>query len=127
MSLDFEELQVVVRSSGPSVCLEVRGELDLASVDVVRAVLDAAVATGGGDVDVDMATTRFCDSVGLCALLSAHDRLGRDGRRLRIVRASQPVIRLLELTGVRALLGPPGGAGADPSPRLQVVECQHEP
>ena len=120
MCPEFEEFHVVVSSDATSFRVQLRGELDLASVEVVREVLDAAIASGAGDVDVDMSATRFCDSVGLCALLTARSQLDRGGRRLRIVHASHAVHRMLELAGVDQLIGP-AGARAVAAPRLPIA------
>jgi len=100
----FEDLRVLVSGRERGIRVEVSGDVDLASVDVLREVLDAAVLSGSGDVEVDMSRTTFCDSVGLSALVWARRQMRHDGRRLRIVNASRPVLRLLELTGTGDLL-----------------------
>ena len=108
MSALLEELRVLVSSRGCDIRVEVSGAVDIASVDVLRNVLDAAIVTGAGDVDVHMEHTSFCDSVGLFTLLDARRRLGDRGRGLRVVDASHTVVRLLQLTGTDDLLGGPG-------------------
>jgi anti-sigma B factor antagonist len=101
----FEELQVVMVDDTSAVRIRVSGELDIASVDTLRTVLNAAAAAGDGDVELDMSTTRFCDSVGLCALADARHRLHESGRPLRIIAASDRVRRVLELSGMSPLFG----------------------
>jgi anti-anti-sigma factor len=101
----FEDLQVVVCTSASAVRIQVSGELDLSTVDVLREVLSAAVTGGVGDVELDMSSTVFCDSVGLCALATARQQLRSAGRRLRVVEASRAVHRVLDLSGFGSMLG----------------------
>lgn len=75
----------------------VEGELDASTAgDLARHVL----ATEHGAVELDLAGVTFVDSSGLAALIEAHLRLSRDGRRLLIVSESPTVKRVLELAGV---------------------------
>ena len=46
------------------------------------------VESGNGDVDVDMSQVGFCDSTGLCVLITARQQLHDTGRRLRIINPS---------------------------------------
>ena len=113
----FEDLQVVVRASAAVVRIRVSGELDISTVGVLRDVLSAQVAAGGPAlVEVDMAATEFCDSVGLCALATARAELQEAGRTMTIVEASRPVRRVLELSGMGPLFG-----GVDGSPSADQV------
>ena len=100
----FKELQVLMRGDASATVLRVHGEIDLATVGVFRESLRGAIATGQGDVELDLSPTRFCDSVGLCALAEAHRILDTAGRVLRVIAASPPIRRLLDLTGMAALL-----------------------
>ena len=80
----FEDLQIVVTTGPLAVRIRVSGELDLVSVGVLREVLSAAVAAAASDVELDMSSTDFCDSVGLCALVEARQQLFESGRVLRV-------------------------------------------
>ena len=111
MSELYEALHVLITPSQRGVCMALCGDVDLAAVELLRDGLAAAVASGSGDVDIDMSATTFCDSVGLCAILVARRQLFDHGRRLRIVNATPPVLRLLDLSGTRHLLtDPPVGS-----------------
>ena len=102
----FEDLHVVVCASADAVRIRVSGELDISTVGVLRDTLSAEVAAGGpAVVEVDMAATEFCDSVGLCALATARAELQDAGRTLTIVEASKPVRRVLDLSGLGPLFG----------------------
>lgn len=92
---------VQVGPGDQSVRLTVSGELDAATAaDLTRHVS----ATTGGDIELDLRGVTFVDSSGLAALIEAHQRLARDQRRLRIVDDSEPVRRVLELSGVAPYL-----------------------
>ena len=105
MSRLFEGLQVVVCTGESAARIRVSGELDISSVDVLREVLVAAIAASDGDVELDMSSTHFCDSVGLCALATARHELHESGRALRVVAASSVVRRVLDLSGMGPMLG----------------------
>ncbi len=102
----FEDLQVVVRASATAVLIRVSGELDLSTAGFLSDVLSAQVAAGGPAlVEVDMAATEFCDSVGLSALATARAELQEAGRTMTIVEPSRAVRRVLELSGMGPLFG----------------------
>jgi anti-sigma B factor antagonist len=124
MSLVNEELRVVVGAGERGVCVKVEGELDLVSARLLCDVLDAAVDSEGGDVDVDMSSTTFCNSAGLAVLLTAQRQLQLIGRRLRIVHASRSVQRPLDLLGMRRLLGSPSDAAAVIPSGQEVADLQ---
>jgi anti-anti-sigma factor len=61
---------------------------------------------------IDLRELEFMDSTGLSIIVKAHQRLSDEGRQLTLVRGSQQVQRLLDLTGV--------------SERLQLVDTPEE-
>ncbi len=101
----LEGLQVLIRAGEPGdeVQIDVGGELDLASVGVLRKALDAALEAGLGNVDVELSELTFCDSTGLCLLLTAQHKLQAAGRTLRLVNPTSGMLRLLELSATRDL------------------------
>jgi len=111
----FQELQVLTRDHETAIVLQVHGEIDLATVGVVRESLRTAVERGNGDVELDLSATRFCDSVGLCALAEAHHLLEPSGRALRVVAASPLIRRLLDVAGMAAVFGLPGSSTSSDS------------
>jgi anti-sigma B factor antagonist len=74
----------------------VGGEIDL----MTAPELDACLGAADGGVRIDMTEVTFVDSVGLSVLITHHRRQLRQGEALRIVAMSQPVRRLLEITGL---------------------------
>jgi len=115
MSDLFEALRLFITNTGPRSRLELGGELDAATVEAFGEHLALLIEAGIGDVDVDMALVTVCDAATVRVLLTAHHQLGGAGRRLRVINASRPALRLLTLAAVDTLLlGPirriePGG------------------
>lgn len=79
--------------------LELLGELDIATVPVVRKELDNC--DGLDRVVVDTTALDFIDSTGLLALVEGRDRFGA---RFELV-AGEATDRLLDLTGLREHFG----------------------
>ena len=91
---------VELAGDGRSTVVTVCGELDLATSPPLDDEL-ARLSTGGdGMVILDLRRLDFMDSTGLSTLVRAQERLEQAGRQLGIVRGTQQVQRLLELTGV---------------------------
>jgi anti-anti-sigma factor len=68
------------------------GEIDMANARQVRQRLYAALAAGAPIVVADMAATRFCDSMGLRALVLAHKRATASGAELRVAVTSKDIL-----------------------------------
>ena len=105
-----EDLRLFITNGGCSSRLDVGGEIDFASAGVLGDRLTMLVESGNGDVEVDMSQVDFCDSTGLCALITARQQLHDRGRRLRIVNPSTAVTRLFELAGLSSFLAESDGA-----------------
>ena len=88
---------------GPTVV--VVGALDLSTVTTLERSLDRLVAAGE-DICLDLRGLAFCDSSGLAALMRGYNRAVARGVRFEIKAASPPVLRRLDVTGLRSLLGP---------------------
>jgi anti-sigma B factor antagonist len=96
-------LRVLISAGEPgdTVRIHAAGELDLASVDVLRSALERAHEEALGDVEVESSEMTFCDSTGLCLLLNAQRKLNAAGRRLRLLNPAPAVLRLLDLSSTR--------------------------
>jgi anti-sigma B factor antagonist len=82
----------------------VAGELDAStapSLDAAFAELPAATS----QVDVDLDGVTFIDSSGLRVLIALNDRVTAEGGRVVVSSASNPVRRLLEITGLESTFG----------------------
>jgi anti-sigma B factor antagonist len=98
-----------------TVVVTLRGELDIASVDLLRQVLDEAAASGCPRVVVDAGALRFLDLAGLRILLHLQDQLRSRGGELRL-RDARPIVRtLIRATGAEGRLALDGLAALDDS------------
>jgi anti-anti-sigma factor len=88
------------RIENGAVVLPVNGELDLASVNQLRAALDAALKEEVDVVRVDATGVSFLDSSALGVLLAAAKRLAERGGRLELVCLSPSIRRILDMTGI---------------------------
>jgi len=98
--------------------IAMRGELDLATAPRLCVRIDAARLTGSRRVLVDLTTADFCDSVGLRALIGAHQEMAVHGGRMGVaVRKDSAVGRLFALAGAHELLE----VHADPASALAAL------
>ncbi len=85
---------------GEAIVYRLRGSLDLETAPSLRAALTQAADEGKNDIIVDLTQLEFLDSTGLGALIGAHRRALEHGGRLRLIVASGPIERLLNITGL---------------------------
>jgi anti-sigma B factor antagonist len=78
--------------------------MDVTNAERVGADLRAAFAPGVTVVVADMTATTFCDSLGIRALVRAHQRAAASDAELRLVVPSARVMRLLAVLGLDGLL-----------------------
>ena len=76
----------------------VKGEIDLASAPEVDKALGKF---SGKEIFLDLRKTEFMDSAGLKVLITQRSRIEESGGVMRLVVGEGPVMRLLELAGVR--------------------------
>ncbi len=81
------------------VVLTLGGELDLATVPVLRERLDHAMR-GKAAVVIDLSRLRFIDSAGLALLVGAERHLRDSGVQLVLVRGPRAVHRVFALTSL---------------------------
>jgi anti-sigma B factor antagonist len=74
-------------------------EIDIGNASELRSALIAATQ-GHPTAVVDLSQTQFCDSSGLNVLVRALRRAQEAGGELRLVACTQPVQRILSVTGV---------------------------
>ncbi len=94
------QFQVEVHRNGAAAVVAVGGELDLASGPELEAELDQLTGPDLQLVVIDLRRLDFMDSTGLSILVRAHQRLASEGCEMGLVKGSQQVQRLLDLTGV---------------------------
>jgi anti-sigma B factor antagonist len=94
------DLVLTTERDGSRAVLAVRGELDAYSAPGLEDQISRLVAEQVNEVVLDLAQTGFLDSSGLRAILTAQRRLGENGGEMRLRAPSEPVTRLLEITGL---------------------------
>jgi anti-anti-sigma factor len=99
---EAEGLRLHGRAGDGTASLALEGELDLASAPTFEMAVSEALS-GAVAVEIDAGGVSFMDSSGLRALLSARRNADAAGRNLRLVRASDAVSRVLEVTRTASL------------------------
>lgn len=87
------------------------GELDLATVPIVREHLGQCENDGVDAIMLDLRQVTFVDSSGLHAFLTARDHAHSNGHRFVLVGPSRATRRLFEMTGTQFLLDEEEAAG----------------
>ena len=97
-------LLYVPAPDGGTICVTVAGEIDMATAERFRTGLDTAIDQHYQTVIVDLAGVRFMDSSGIAALMHARNRAVAAAKTLYLVNCQPPVRRVMEISGVYALL-----------------------
>ncbi|MEA2222627.1 MAG: anti-sigma factor antagonist [Solirubrobacteraceae bacterium] len=92
------------RRKGGAHTIALSGELDLATADDVQRELERVEATDAASIVLDLSDLMFMDSTGVRLLMTASARSRGDANRLTLLRGGPAVQRVLELSGVDALL-----------------------
>jgi anti-anti-sigma factor len=98
-----DALQVEVREAGAEVRVRPVGELDLASVDALRAPLEEAHATGRPIV-LELDGLSFLDSAGVGLIVRTWEAARRSGTPFRCTPGRPAVRRTLQVAGLDTLL-----------------------
>jgi anti-sigma B factor antagonist len=93
-----EPFAVEVQRRGAVAIVQPRGELDLVTVETLRAELDGVKSTER--LVLDLRGLSFLDSTGLRLLVTLHRRAQRDGLQLTVVAPAPPVDRAIQLCGL---------------------------
>jgi anti-sigma B factor antagonist len=96
-----------VHADGSAEIVVVRGEIDLATADAVRADLREALERSG-NVVLDLREVTFMDTQGLAVVIETQQSSAADGTRFAITRAPDHVHRLFDMIGL--------------TPRLTIVD-----
>jgi anti-sigma B factor antagonist len=98
------DLEIETREEGRATVIALSGEFDLAGVQMFEAALGKLEAAAPEVLLVDLGGLQFMDSSGLRALVMAHERAKKAGRRLAIVPGPPGVRRVFEITQLDARL-----------------------
>jgi anti-sigma B factor antagonist len=106
--VDSTDLQVDVLSTAPLV-VKVSGEIDIATGPKLREELLGVMRRSEARLALDLGGVTFMDCAGISVLLAACRHARLEGGRVRVLRASRRVRKVLMLTGLHqefALAGP---------------------
>jgi anti-sigma B factor antagonist len=84
----------------PQVVLRLAGELDVAVTDDAYKRLLSLPLTRGAQLVLDLRDVTFLDSTGVRLILRARDHAARHGAGFVLVRGPEPVMRVLNVTGL---------------------------
>jgi anti-sigma B factor antagonist len=130
--LDGEQLVIEACTQRRTALVALRGELDLVTVSKVAEVLDALEPQAGGvrHIVLDLRGLTFMDVIGLRELVRQNEYARANRHNLAVVRGTDAIHRVLELTGVQEqlvlvddpddLVPPPSPTHAAP-PRLEAA------
>ncbi|MFD3478457.1 anti-sigma factor antagonist [Streptomyces sp. NPDC058695] len=96
----------VVYETGDCVVVELRGDVDIVTLQDSVALLETVAAGPASTVVIDLTRTTFFDCSGLTLLLRTRRRVESRGGRLRVVCNQPLTLRLLEVTGLLPLFAP---------------------
>jgi anti-anti-sigma factor len=102
-ALDEPGLRLELESAGARTVLALAGELDVATVPVLDAFLDARPLAGCAVLDLDLTGLTVIASAGLAAVLELQRECARRGIELRLCGAQPSVARVFALTGLTRL------------------------
>jgi len=113
---------LAVRWSGRHAVVTMPEEIDVTNAPGLAAALAAVSGQSPEVITADLTATSFCDSAGIEALARASQLAATSGAELRLALGDSPVARILQLTGLDAvvplyrdvghsLATPPGPAG----------------
>ncbi|MEY2440925.1 MAG: anti-sigma factor antagonist [bacterium] len=102
MSIPSFGIQVI--QNGASTRIAPAGELDIATTPALEQAIADATTQPGVTLVLDLRELTFMDSTGLRTLAQTNARAEADGFKLAIWRGSRQIERVLEISGLGALL-----------------------
>ena len=102
-----EPLVISARREGTKALVELEGELDLYASPQLTSAVEDLLADPPTEIEIDASGLSFADSAGLRAFLVARKDAEAAGVELRVTKVSEPLDRVLEMTGLRDVLGAP--------------------
>ena len=104
--MPVEAFVVSVVDSTAEALVTVSGELDASNCPELASRLRPVTANGVSDVDIDLSHVTFADSAVVDLLTQVSLDLLANGRRLRVIDPSEPILRLLTLTDLSVWFSP---------------------
>ncbi len=84
--------------------LKLKGRLDANWADHVGNAIESAIRTGQHYIDLDLAEVSYLSSAGIRVLLKYFKQLLAAHGELRVVRATEAILSVLQLSGIAAML-----------------------
>jgi anti-sigma B factor antagonist len=100
LTSEFEPFRVDVEPERDAVRVAPVGELDIATVDKLRAEVDRLRESGFAKLVLDLRGVRFLDSTGLRLVLELDAAAKEASQELMLIRGSTVVQRIFEVTQV---------------------------
>ena len=97
---EFEPFRVDVEPARESVRVAPIGELDIATVDKLQVEVSRLLESGFAKIVLDLRGVRFLDSTGLRLVLELDAAARADAHELFVIRGSDVVHRIFEVTQV---------------------------
>lgn len=97
-------LEFTTETEGTTARLALTGELDVAGAPRFEQALERIERDAPATLVLDLRGLAFMDSTGLRVIIAADDRARDEGRRLVLVRGSDTVQRIIEMTRLDARL-----------------------
>jgi anti-sigma B factor antagonist len=94
------DLVLTTQTEDGASVIAIKGELDAYTAPAVEELIGKLLSEHTTKIVLDLSETGFLDSSGLRAILTAHRRLGSEQGSLTLRSPSEPVTRLLEITGL---------------------------
>ena len=91
---------------GANLIISIDGELDLETAPIFKETIEKKLNQYEAvrHLILDLEKVSFIDSSGLGAILGRFKRLSQHGGRLSAIRVSQPILRVLELSGLLRIM-----------------------
>src|SRR5918994_2157132 len=99
-----QNFTLTTRREGERGIVALTGELDLHTADQLTAAVTTLLDQHVTAIEVDAGSLSFADSAGLRAVLTARAAAQRAGASFGVTEASEPVARLIEITGLSEML-----------------------
>ena len=104
-----EEFAGTSQTADPRVFVA-RQAIDATTVGALRIELDEHLEAQGPEIGIDLAEVDFIDSTGLGLLVNLLRNARDRGGSVRLLNATRPVRRILQITGLEVIFEiPPGG------------------
>src|SRR5260221_8110211 len=84
--------------------LQLKGRLDANWADHLGNAIESAIRAGQHQIDLDLAEVSYLSSAGIRVLLKYLRQLRAAHGALRVVRTTEPILSVLQLSGIAGLL-----------------------